>query len=242
MIKRIALLLVIVSGYTLAQTKPRLTLDEFFNSVSFTDLKLSPDGKALLIGTARADWKNNRFRRDVWLWRDGMPAPVLLTQSGHDSNPRWSPDGNWIAFLSDRAGAELVDEKGGPEITPAEPPKPHGREEGDDEKPRNLTQVYLISAMGGEAFPASRGLEGVHAFDWAPDSKMFYFATRIPWSKQKREAFKNNWKDVVRFREHDWQLGFVLGLAHAYVVARMDSFANSGDHGLPIRFLRIRNT
>ena len=41
---------------TFADNKPKLTLDEFFNSVSFSSLELSPDGGSVVIGTERADW------------------------------------------------------------------------------------------------------------------------------------------------------------------------------------------
>src|SRR5689334_21239824 len=99
-------LLVSVSATLVAQTqasaKPLITLDEFFNSVSYTDIKLSPDGNALLIGTERPDWKRERYRKDIWLWRTGASAPLLLTQSGKDSHSQWSPDGKWIAFISER--------------------------------------------------------------------------------------------------------------------------------------------
>src|SRR4051794_33955050 len=56
-----------------AATKPKLTLDEFFDFVQYTDVKLSPDGNALLIGTERGDWKRERFRKDIWLWRPNTP-------------------------------------------------------------------------------------------------------------------------------------------------------------------------
>src|SRR5713226_521070 len=87
-----------------AQTKPKLTLDEFFNSVSFSAVELSPDGNSVVIGTERADWDQQIFRSDLWLYRDDAKGGSLiqLTQSGHDSNPKWSPDGRWIAFLSER--------------------------------------------------------------------------------------------------------------------------------------------
>src|SRR4029077_9799756 len=89
---------------TFAENKPRLTLDEFFNSVSFSALELSPDGGSIVIGTERADWDRKIFSKDLWLYRrnrSGTPL-VQLTQSGHDTSPKWSPDGHWIAFLSDR--------------------------------------------------------------------------------------------------------------------------------------------
>src|SRR4051794_8051332 len=98
--------LLIIASTLVAQTqppanKPPITLDEFFNSVSYTDIKLSPDGSTLVIGTERADWKREKYRKDIWLWRTGSSAPLLLTQSGKDSHPQWSPDGKWIAFISD---------------------------------------------------------------------------------------------------------------------------------------------
>jgi len=51
-----------------AQTaKPPLTLDEFFNAVDIHSVRMSPDGYAVAINTARADWEADRFRTDLWL-------------------------------------------------------------------------------------------------------------------------------------------------------------------------------
>ena len=54
-----------VLAANLAQSadKPKLTLDEFFNSVSFDAIKISPDGHAIVIGTERADWDQKIFRQ-----------------------------------------------------------------------------------------------------------------------------------------------------------------------------------
>jgi hypothetical protein len=46
--------------------KPKLSLDEFFNSVSFPDVKVSPDGNSVVIETHRADWDEQTFRKELW--------------------------------------------------------------------------------------------------------------------------------------------------------------------------------
>ena len=197
-----------------AQQKPRVTLEEFFNSVEYRDVKISPDGKAVLIATRRADWGRERFRDDIWLWREGSVGLVLLTNSGHDSDPEWSPDGRWVAFLSDRPLAPEpepeaeVEEKSKPQEEkptkpePVKPPKPK-RADDDDAKKEPVAHIYLLSMNGGEAFAVTRGEEAVHAFAWSADSKSIYFATRTPWSKAQTETHKKEWKDVIRFREDE---------------------------------------
>src|SRR5690349_16392482 len=85
-----------------AQAKPKLNLDDFFNSVGFRSVEISPDGSEVVLTTDRADWDQQIFCTDLWLYRDDGKSLIQLTQSGHDSDPKWSPDGKWIAFLSER--------------------------------------------------------------------------------------------------------------------------------------------
>src|ERR1700690_3553686 len=74
-------------------SKPKLTLDEFFNYLSYNSVEISPDGTSVVIGTERADWDQSIFRKDLWLYRDGRDKDkdknkdgslIQLTQSGHD--------------------------------------------------------------------------------------------------------------------------------------------------------------
>ena len=180
-------------------TKPKLTIDEFFNSVSFAAVKLSPDGSSVVIEIEKSDWDQQINRKELWLYRIAANGGSLvqLTQSGHDSSPQWSPDGRWIAFLSERkvAAAEDADED-------AEDGKEKdGNARGEDkEKDKDVAQLFLISPGGGEAFAITSSDEEVHAFAWSGDSKAIFFSTREPWTKQQNDDHKKDWKDVIRYR------------------------------------------
>ena len=171
--------------------KPKLTLDEFFNSVSFPAVGVSPDGNSVVVETERADWDRQIFLKELWLYRIAAGRLIQLTQSGHDSSPQWSPDGQWIAFLSERKVADGKDADAG-----------DGTEGGgtNKDKDKEVAQLFLISPNGGEAFAITSGEEEVHAFTWSHDSKAIYFATRQPWTKQQNDDHKKDWKDVIRYR------------------------------------------
>ncbi len=169
-----------------AAGKPKLTLDEFFDFVSYDSVKLSPDGQTVLIALERPDWDQSIFRKELWLYRDdghGGGALTPLTQSGHDTDAEWSPDGRWIAFLSERKAASTKDD-----------------DASGESKDGETSQLYLISPNGGEAFPVTQGEEEVHAFSWSADSRTLYFATRTPWTKAQKDAYKEEWKDVNQYR------------------------------------------
>jgi dipeptidyl aminopeptidase/acylaminoacyl peptidase len=175
---------VAVAAAQTPQRKPPLTLDQFFSAVRIGPVRISPNGRRVVIQTTRADWAKSIFRKDIWLYRDegaGRGRLVLLTQSEGDFNPEWSPDGQWIAFLSTR------------EVKPAGP--------ASSQTPAHIPQVYVIRADGGEAIRLTGGSEPVHAFAWSADSRQIFYATRIPWTKAQQDAYKREWHDTVQYRE-----------------------------------------
>ena len=173
-----------------ADGKPKLTLDEFFNSVWFPSIEISPDGNAIVIGVERADWDQQIFRTDLWLYRDDGKGGSLiqLTQSGHDTSPKWSPDGRWIAFLSERKSSSAKNADADSDSADS------------DKKDEGVNQIYLISPAGGEAFAVTQGEEEVHTFSWSADSRTLYYATRNPWTKEQKDNYRKEWKDVVQYR------------------------------------------
>ena len=219
--KHLLWLSVVLASVSLAfaDSKPKLTLDEFFNSVSYSTVALSPDGVSVVIGTERADWDRQIFRNDLWLYRDDAKGGSLiqLTQSGHDIDPKWSPDGRWIAFRSERKVSFEKDSD--------------SSDDKDDDK-GEVSQVYLISPAGGEAIPLTQGQEEVHTFSWSADSRTIYFATRNPWTKAQKDDYKKTWKDVVRYRTAErgdtiFAIDLAAALAsHAAAPAKLESDAD----------------
>ena len=197
--------------FALAQAKPKLTLDKFFNSVSFSQVAISPDGNSVVIGTERADWDEKIFRDDLWLYRDNgkSSSPIQLTQSGHDTEPKWSPDGRWIAFLSERKSPSEKD-------SDSDDDKAQDKARRDKEDKGEVAQIYLISPTGGEAIQITTGEEEVHTYCWSVDSRTLYFATRNPWTKQQKDDYRKQWKDVIQYRTAErGDTIFVLDVAAA---------------------------
>ena len=44
----------------------------------------------------------------------------------------------------------------------------------DSDNSETAEQVYVISTVGGEAFPVSAGDDSVHSFAWSADSRSIF--------------------------------------------------------------------
>src|SRR6266545_3839193 len=83
-----------------------MEFDDLLRALRLSDPQISPDGKTIACVVTKADKEENRTDSDIWLVPLAGGEPRQLTSSPkHDRHPRWSPDGKWIAFESNRGGS-----------------------------------------------------------------------------------------------------------------------------------------
>jgi dipeptidyl aminopeptidase/acylaminoacyl peptidase len=94
----------------LADTRP-LTAKDLATLDRVSDPHVSPDGRYVVYDLRTVQYDENKSVHSLWLLdlSQAGAAPHRLTASdGGASNPRWSPDGKTIYFLSDRSGSTQV--------------------------------------------------------------------------------------------------------------------------------------
>lgn len=125
-----------------AQGGRRLTLDDLDRLREVSAPEISPDGAWVAYTVSTPDTVKDRPDRDVWMtsW-DGRRSLRLTTSKSNEGTPRWSPDGRYLAFLSNR------------------------------EDSREVAQVWLLDRGGGEAERITDLPGGVTDYAWSPDSK-----------------------------------------------------------------------
>jgi dipeptidyl aminopeptidase/acylaminoacyl peptidase len=137
-----AISVVSVSGQTPRRPLQVADLDAYRD---LGDLALAPDGAWVAYAVKFADPKRDKDDSDVWMTNWAGTEHVRLTASPErESQPRFSPDGKWLAFLSSRTTGSDDKTSGG--------------------------QVWLLNRQGGEARRLTDRKGGVSDFQWSPDA------------------------------------------------------------------------
>ena len=150
-----------VAGVAAAQKVP--TIDQSLEMRSVGAPQISPDGKRVVYEETRTNWESNAFETDLWIADVATGESHLLTTTAKSANDAaWSPDGKWIAFLSDR-------------VAPL------------DKSPAGKRQLYVIPANGGESQQLTKMENGVNGFEWAPDSQRIALSAEAPEPKAMKD-------------------------------------------------------
>src|SRR6266550_8337727 len=109
MLRRLAALLTLLTLGTLvmvfaSEASPRVpSVDDLLTIKSIGGTQISPDGKWVAYTVGYGDFKQDAFINQIWLVESDTGKNFQLTRGDRSStNSRWSPDGRWLAFLSNR--------------------------------------------------------------------------------------------------------------------------------------------
>ena len=125
--------------------KRTITPGDLYQIELISSARISPNGQQVIYSQQRVESKTEKKFANLWLADIDAPQASAARQftygDQNDLQPRWSPDGTQIAFLSNRGNAE-------------KPP-----------------QIYLIPLQGGEARPLTDISGEILDFSWSPDGQ-----------------------------------------------------------------------
>ncbi|MBX3703113.1 MAG: S9 family peptidase [Steroidobacteraceae bacterium] len=185
----------------------RFTVDDFVRIADVSAPEFSPDGDCLVYVVETANLETDEPVSDLWRVRwDGSDRRALTrTPDASEWQPAYSPDGRYIAFLSDRGGEDAV------------------------------TQVWLLPAAGGEAEAVTKFPGGVVDYAWSPDSSRLAVIATDPERPEGEKAPPKPAPVVIdRFQFKEDFTGLLTGRRqHLYVVelrSREATQLTSGAH------------
>ena len=182
-----------LGGLAAGQAKRAVTPEDVVDVRTLSDVQITADGRRVaFVVTEPGNPTKPQKPRDTNIWvvpADGSESARLFAASPKsDTHPRWSPDGRYLAFLSDR-----------------------GEPVGEEKEAKN--QIYLLRTDGGEAEQLTNLKGGVEDLKWSRDGKMIAFTVVDPDTKVEQKRHKDGYDE--NFVDHQYKFArlWVLSLA-----------------------------
>src|SRR5437868_9848549 len=133
----------------------KITIEDLYKYKPVSSPRISPDGKRVAFVVTTIDERKHEYRSAIWMVStEGGEAQRFTAGPANASNPSWSPDGRWLAFVSERAGA------------------PAGKDEQEPKKKgKSKTQVWLIPTDGRKTRQSTFAQACASNPAWSPDTK-----------------------------------------------------------------------
>ena len=141
-----------------------ITIEDLYAIQFLSRPRISPDGHRVAFVVTSIDEGKHEYRSSIWVApTEGGEATRFTGGTAHAHSPCWSPDGRWLAFVTDREG-ELLSKDA------REQKKNQGKGKG---------QIWLIPSDGGEAHQLTFMPHGASNPTWSPDSKRMVFSAAV---------------------------------------------------------------
>jgi len=152
-----------------------ITIEDLYAMKFLSGPRISPDGQRTAFVVTTIDDKKHQYRSSIWLApTDGGEARRLTAGPANTSSPAWSPDGRWLAFVSEREGE--------PQIS--------GDEKAQKKQGKGKPQIWLLPLDGGEAHQLTFMEHGASSPVWSPDSKRLLFSADVGPADEETEDGK----------------------------------------------------
>ena len=136
-----------------------IAIEDLYKLTPTSHPRISPDGKRVAFVVTSIDEYKQDYRSSIWIVPTaGGEAQQFTSSAANAGSPSWSPDGRWLAFVSEREGEQTnKDEK-------------EAKKQG-----KGKPQIWLIPTNGGEAHQLTYMQHGASNPVWSPDSKHILF-------------------------------------------------------------------